>query len=180
MLRLASQNLLLVCSGRRTDAPSGFVSCFCVLFFFLCFIWFGIFLKSSLVISDSLQEEQKKKKHTLPLCSHFEDSSVLNSFSILSESFRKPRRTSVQYFLGQEQVLYLLLFFLPVFVPAVHQQCANTSVLVLQWRAGQGACSCRDGLGAGMVAQMFYLFCFWPWLLLIHKVTLSVGQLVSV
>lgn len=60
MLRLASQNLLLVRSGRKTDAPSGFVSCFSVLFFFFNLVW--CFLKSYLGISDRVCEMNRRKK----------------------------------------------------------------------------------------------------------------------
>lgn len=63
MLRLASQNLLLVRSGRKTDAPSGFVSCFSVLFFFL--IWFGVFWRVTWEFQTEFVRwtEEKKKAY---------------------------------------------------------------------------------------------------------------------
>lgn len=67
MLRLASQNLLLVRSGRKTDAPSGFVSCFSVLFFFL--IWFGVFWRVTWEFqTEFVRWTEEKKKSICSLC----------------------------------------------------------------------------------------------------------------
>lgn len=96
---------------QKNRCPFRLCFLFLCAFFFFNLVW--CFLKSYLGISDRVCEmnRRKKKKHMQPLCSHFKDPYVLNSSSVFSESFRKPRRTSVQYSLGQEQALYLLFAF---------------------------------------------------------------------